>query len=129
MATTIASYYTDELHEWNEAILFYNEEIDNTEDRFADIIRRDSITTIADKVEAHQNSVNQVAEKFLHLQFLIHQQEMILKNDSQLLEDHLINEETEKQQEKLRTQMKELEIEYAAIKFNCNQFISDLLKK
>ena len=54
MASTIATYYSDELIDWNESILFYNKETDDLSQKLGDVLRRNSIVGIAEKVESQQ---------------------------------------------------------------------------
>ncbi len=54
MPNTIAEYYSDELADWKESIAFYTGETDELEKRLGEVIRRNSITGIAEKVEYQQ---------------------------------------------------------------------------
>jgi len=129
MATTIAEYYTDELIKWNNAVVFYNNEIHEFSQKLEEVIRRNSIVGIAKKVEAHQTLLNQSADKFSSLQKAIQQQEAALKTDSTLVDDTLMNNETEKRQTGLRIMMQAAEKEYIDVKFDCYNLLSGTLKK
>lgn len=129
MPNTIAEYYTDELVDWNNAIIFYNNEMDEFEHKLAEVISRNSIVGIAEKVEAHQSLLNKVSEKFYKLEMEIQQQEAALKTDSTLIDNALINDEIEKRQMELRSKIQAAEKEYIDIKFNCYNFLSDTLRK
>lgn len=129
MATIIAEYYTDELIKWKNAVVFYNNEIYEFGQKLEEVIRRNSIVGIAKKVEAHQTLLNQSADKFYRLQKAIQQQEAALKTDSSLIDDTLINNETEKRQTGLRLMMQAIEKEYIDVKFDCYNFLSGTLKK
>ena len=129
MATIIAEYYTDELIKWKNAVVFYNNEIYEFGQKLEEVIRRNSIVGIAKKVEAHQILLNQSADKFYRLQKAIQQQEAALKTDSSLIDDTLINNETEKRQTGLRLMMQAIEKEYIDVKFDCYNFLSGTLKK
>lgn len=50
MGTTIAEFFKDELVEWNRLIAFYNWELDEFENKLADVIQRNTIPNIAAKV-------------------------------------------------------------------------------
>ncbi len=129
MATTIASYYADELDLWNESIAFYNEETEELNKKLTEVIRRNSILDIAAKVEVHQLLLSKVSAKFEELQGLFHhQQEELIKNNEPV-EDAFINFETEKLQTDLRSRMQETEKEYVDAKFDCYSFLSAILKK
>lgn len=129
MPNTIAEYYTDEMVDWNDSITFYSEEMDELEQKLGEVIRRDSIVGIAEKVEVHQTLLNELSEKFYKLQIEIQQQEAALKTDSTLIDDTLINNETEKRQVELRSKMQAAEKEYIDVKFDCYNFLSGTLKK
>lgn len=129
MATTISEYYTDELLDWNNSIVFYKNEMDEFTQKLGDVIRRNSIVGIAERVEEHQTLLNKVGDKFYRIQIEIQQQGQALKSDSTLLDDRLINTETEKRQVELRSKMQAAEKEYIDVKFTCYNFLSGTLKK
>ena len=129
MATNIAEYYTEELIGWTNSIHFYTEEIDQIEEKLAEIIRRNSITDIAEKVEAQQIFLDEVSEKFSRLLFEFKDQEVLLKKDGEFKEDNLIDLKTEDTQTDLRRKMKEMEKDYIDVKFNCANFLLGTLKK
>jgi len=129
MASTIATYYSDELIDWNESILFYNKETDDLSQKLGDVLRRNSIVGIAEKVESQQELLNLASDKFYRLQIDIQQQQEFLKTDSTFIDDSFISEETEKKQTELRKQMQTMEKEYIDVKFNCYDFLSGTLKK
>ena len=129
MSTTIAEYYTDELVEWNDSINFYSKEMDKLEQKLGEIISRNSIVGIAEKVEAHQTLLNELSDKFHRLKIEIQQQEAIFKTDSTLVDNTLINNETGMRQAELRRKMQTAEKEYIDVKFDCYNFLSQTLKK
>lgn len=129
MPNTIAEYYIDELLEWNKSIIFYNGEVEEFTQKLGDVIRRNSIAGIAAKVEAHQTLFNRLSERFYKLQMLMKEQEAVLKTNSTLIDDTLINTETEKRQNELRRKMLSAEKEYIDVKFDCYNFLSETLKK
>ncbi len=129
MATNIAEYYIEELIGWTNAIHFYTEETDQLEEKLAEIIRKNSITDIAEKVEAQQLFLDEVSEKFSRLLFEFKDQEALLKKDGEFKEDNLIDPKTEDTQTDLRRKMKEMEKEYIDVKFNCANFLLGTLKK
>ena len=129
MSTTIAEYYTDELVEWNDSINFYSKEMNELEQKLGEVISRNSIVGIAEKVEAHQTLLNELSDKFHRLQIEIQQQAAVFKTDSTLVDNTLINNETEKRQAELRRKMQTAEKEYIDVKFDCYNFLSQTLKK
>lgn len=129
MATTISQHYSDELLDWVQSISFYNEEMDEIEQKMLDVIRRNSIVGIAKKVNDHQILLHQLSDKFDRLQEEIKHQEAELKMDNTLVDDAFINYETEKLQAELRSKMQAAEKEYIDVKFQCYNFLSETLKR
>lgn len=129
MPNVKAEYYSDELLDWNHSIDFIISEMDLLTEKLTEVIRRNSIVGIADKVEAQQTRINRSQDTFQKLAFEIEQQEATLKTDSTYIEDAHINSETEKRQEALRTRMQAAEKEYVDVKFDCYHFLSGTLKK
>ena len=129
MPNVKAEYYSDELLDWNHSIDFNNSEMELLTEKLTEVIRRNSIVGIADKVEAQQTRINGSLDTFRKLAFEIEQQEAALKTDNTLIEDAQINNETEKRQEALRARMQAAEKEYIDVKFDCYHFLSGTLKK
>ena len=129
MGTTIAEYFTDELVEWNRLIAFNNQEMNKFKHKLAEVIQRNTIPNIAAKVENEQDKLNIVSEKFNRLQKQILRQEAAFKTDSTLVDDTLVNPETEKRQNELRRNMQQAEKEYIDAKYECYNFLSGILKK
>ena len=129
MATVKAAYYTDEINGWYETIRFYDEEMNEMEEKLSEVIQRNSIMGIAVQVEAHQAKLNGVAEKFYRLQLQMKQQEDALYTDSTVVDDAQINEATESLQVMLRHNMQQTEKEYIDVKYACLNFLSATLKK
>lgn len=129
MPTIVSDYFIDELLEWNESTIFYMDEIEFMTQKLGDVLRRNSIIGIAEKVESHQIRLNQAVEKFYRLQMDIRKQESDLKTDSMLIDDTLIRRETERHQVDLRVKVQAIEKEYIDIKFDCYHFLAGVLKK
>jgi hypothetical protein len=129
MPTTIAEYYADELVDWNDSIQHYNEELDNIESKLEEVIRRNSIIGIAEKVEAHMSMINGVSDKFYALLLDFKKQETAIKKNDTFIDDSLINDDIENQQAALRHQMQATEKEVIDVKFDCYNFLSGILKK
>ncbi len=105
MATTIAAYYTEELEDWNDTIDFYFVEIENLRVKLEDIIRRNSIKNIAEKVEIYMAALTRVTNLFYKIQDSIHNQGTLLKTGTSLIDNTLIKDEIEMQQAVLRLNM------------------------
>jgi hypothetical protein len=128
-STTIAENYLDELIDWNDSINFYIGEIAVFEQKLVEIIRRNTITDIAKKVEVELAKFIALLEKLNRLQVNIQKQTADLKANDNLIENAFISYETEKLENDLRDKMKTLEKEYIDVKFDCYNFLSATLKK
>jgi maltodextrin utilization protein YvdJ len=128
MATSIAEHYSDELDNWVQSLNFYNIEMDLLESKLHEIVRRNCIVGIAEKVNTYQVKLSNLSEKFDSLLETIELQEAELKIDGKLIDDFRINYETENQQTELRTKMQGLEKKYVVVKQDCNTFLSETLK-
>jgi hypothetical protein len=129
MPTNIAEYYISELLDWNNAIIFYNEEMEEIEQKLEEVINRNSIVGIADKVELQQTLINEVSDKFYKLQNEIQEQSGTLQSEGKLKDDALISNDYELQQFEIRQKMNKVEKEYIDKKLNCYNFLSTTLKK
>lgn len=129
MSTTITEYYIAELLDWNNSILFYNDEMEEIEQRLGEVIARNSIKGIADKVEFQQTLLNEVSDKFYKLQNEITQQSSSLQLDGKLKDDSFITNTYETKQFEIRQNINKIEKEYVDKKLNCYNFLSRTLKK
>ncbi|MBS1915578.1 MAG: hypothetical protein JST87_04825 [Bacteroidetes bacterium] len=129
MPTTLAQYYTDEIKEWNKTIAFHSSELADLTERLEDVIRRDSIEAIADKVEAHQHQLNNIFSKFTDLLKRFQQQEAFLKSDSSYIDDSMIKPEMEYDQKILRQDLTATEKECVDVITDCRSFLSEILRK
>jgi ABC-type phosphate transport system auxiliary subunit len=93
-----------------------------------EIVRRNCIVGIAEKVNTYQVKLSNLSEKFDSLLETIELQEAELKIDGKLIDDFRIDYETENQQTELRTKMQGLEKKYVVVKQDCNTFLSETLK-
>jgi uncharacterized protein (DUF342 family) len=128
MPNTVAEYYTDELLGWQDSIDFYNDEMSDLEEKLSDVISRNSIVGIAEKVENQQRKLNTVSEAFYRLREKLEQQEARLKTDHTFIDNTLIDTSIEKQQMELRQSMHQAEKDYIDTKYACYQFLSGTLK-
>ena len=129
MSTTITEYYIAELLDWNNSIIFYNDEMEEIEQRLGEVISRNSIVGIADKVEFQQTLLNEVSDKFYKLQNEITEQSSSLQLDGKLKDDSLITNTYESKQFEIRQNIYKIEKEYVDKKLNCYNFLSGTLKK
>lgn len=128
MPTTLAAYFIEELTDWQRTIAFYTEEMEGLTLKLQEVISRNSIPHIAEKVEEHQSVLNGVAEHFYHLQTQFNQQKAALKSDGALVDDAQIKGETSATQNDLRQHMLQAEKEYIEARTGCWSFLSGLFK-
>lgn len=129
MQNTIASFYSEELMDFNNTIDFYYKEIEDFTNKLGEVISRNSIVGIADKVETQQLLLNDLFEKFKKINTEILQQQKALKTDSTFIDNNLIEAKLEKRQLDLRRKMHFAEKEFIDVKFGCYNFLSGTLKK
>jgi hypothetical protein len=129
MSKKIASFYNDEINSWLHSVNFYLEEILSLENRLKQIIDRNTIVDIAAKTEVHQLIINKVEEK---LNFLKKEMELVqtmLSKKEDLLKDEKINSNIENKISLLGSSFRHHEKEYADVKFYCNEFLEEMLKR
>lgn len=129
MSTTIAKYYSDELDDWENSIDFYDQEALELGMKLAEVIERDSIPHIADRVEEQQGKIDLTGKKFKRLALEIIKQRNALMPGNSLIDDEFINAEIEEKQALLRRRMKQTEKQYIDSKYACADFLSGILKK
>lgn len=127
MNTTVAGYYVDELAHWIRQIQFYNNEIAGFGTKLEEVIQRNTIPHIAEKVEAQQSSLNKVLGQFKILHAAIEAQHDRLKTDHALIDNRQIDENTNETQNQLRQQMEQAEKFYLEVKYSCYHFLSESL--
>lgn len=127
MSTRIAEYFAEENLDWSESIQDLYDEIDIINERLSEVIRRNSISGIADKVEVYQNELDRVSDNIEAIEAEIGIQEVAIKQGDDYIEDRMVDPSIERRQESLRERMKDAEKEYIEVKFACYQFLSDLL--
>jgi hypothetical protein len=127
MKTTVAGYYVDELAHWIRQIEFYDNEIAGFGTRLAEVIKRNTIPHIAEKVEAQQSSLNKVLAQFKMLHVLIDRQHNRLRKDHALIDNKQIDDNTNETQNQLRQQMEQAEKFYLEVKYGCYHFLSESL--
>ncbi len=125
MPTTIAQRYFDELESWNESVKFYTLEINHFASKLFEVIRRNSVKGIAEKVNVFQVSLTTLSEELESFLEKIQEQELEIKIDEKLIEDMNISLEADKQQNELRKQMKALDKKFIDEKYACKSFISN----
>ena len=129
MRKKIASFYNEELNSWIDAINYIFIEIAELEKRLEDIVSRNSIVDIAAKVEVHQLILNKSKWKCVSLKDEFLKQKAMLIVNKKLLADNMVTKEIEKSMRDYSLKIKQLEKQFIDVKYICNEFLSDMLKK
>jgi hypothetical protein len=129
MSKDITQHYLDELENWGESIVFYTSSIEKLHEHLNQNIIRNSIVDIAAKVEVHQLLLEKINTKLNELKVEIHEQESVLMKGGNLLENSELTSEIDLQQSNLTARVKSCEKEFIDVKYYCNEFLSETLKK
>lgn len=129
MSTILSQHYIGEMEDWRELIAFYLEEIQLTDIKLQNVVRRNSIVQIAEKVEVHRKALNPLGKKFRRLRMQIRKQEARLKEGNEFIEDNHISADQEQMQQELRRRMLATEQDFLNKKYDCAVFLSGILKK
>lgn len=129
MSKKIAEFYNDDLSSWVHSIVFYLDEILNLEHRLEGIIRRNNIVDIAAKVEVHQLMLDKISGKLAELKSDVVKLQNDLNPDGIIISDDLINEPIQLKMKLLTYNFAQLEKEYIDVKYFCNSFLTEMLKK
>lgn len=124
-----AAFYLDELNEWGDHIDVYHQETEELEAKLMALIRRNNVPHIADQVESRMEALNRISSLFIHLQHEITELEGLLSpEDGVVRSDITLDEATERRQAVLRINMQAAEKAYIDTRYDCHQFLSDILK-
>ncbi len=129
MPKKIAEFYNDDLSSWVHSIVFYLDEILNLEQRLEEIIRRNNIVDIAAKVEVHQLMLDKISGKLAELKLDVIKLQNDLNPEGVMISDELINEPIQLKMKLLTYNFAQLEKEYIDVKYFCNSFLTEMLKK
>ena len=129
MSKKIASFYNDEINSWLQSVDFYLEEILSLEKRLEQIIARNTIVDIAAKTEVHQLIINKIKEKLIFLKKEMESVQIMLSKKEDILKDEKINSNIENKITQLRSNFRHHEKEYADVKYYCNEFVEEMLKR
>ena len=129
MPKKIAEFYNDDLSSWVHSIVFYLDEILNLEQRLEEIIRRNNIVDIAAKVEVHQLMLDKISGKLAELKLDVIKLQNDLNPEGVMISDELINEPIQLKMKLLTYNFAQLEKEYNDVKYFCNSFLTEMLKK
>ena len=123
------AFYLDELNEWGDHIDFYHQETEELESRLSALIRRNNVPHIAEKVEQRQEALNRISSLFINLQHEIAELERQLNpSEGTVLSAVRVDDSTERRQAVLRINMQAAEKAYIDTRYDCHQFLSDILK-
>lgn len=126
MNTEISKHFSAQLQDWIDAIYFDLGLSSRLSDRLEEVIRRNTIVGIADKVEVYQNQLHDVERKLYIIEEKINQQKSLISNDGIEFDNAEIDQNTRHQQMQLSRKMKRVENEFIRAKFDCNTFLSEV---
>lgn len=106
------------MREMNEFVIKLNE-----------VVQRNTIPGIGARVEVHHQKLNIIFGKLYRVKILIDQQEQALKKEDTFIDDKSISPDVEKEQRRIREDMRETEKEYVDIKYECYSFFADTITK
>lgn len=129
MSKKIAAFFNDEVFGWLQSLDFYEKENEFILKEMEDIISRNTVIHIAAKVEVHQIILSKILKKLLTLKKEIIQFKEQLTVDNQLIEDDEISDLIEQEMRLLALNFKQFEQEFIDVKYHCNLFLIDILKK
>ena len=115
MSTIQSSYYSNELSDWGHAIGFYEEENDNLGQQLGEVISRNCIIGIAEKVEAEQALLNHAAAKFGIFSLTLRTRRGLLRTDSTFIDDTGVTDEMQEMQDAIRRKMQEAETAFVDV--------------
>ena len=123
----MAAHFAEELSAWRGTIDQYQQEMDDIGTKLGDIIRRNSIKDIAEKVEMHQDILDAVADDFDMIQVAIQHQEAALMVNDHYIDDKMVRQDTGQRQEEIRKRMQDAEKAFIDAKYQCRAFIARTL--
>lgn len=129
MQKSLAESFSEELENWIETIQYYSIQMEALDSKLYDVIRRNSIIGIVAKVNAYQEKLNNLSEKFDSVLESIDEQQSEIKVDGKFKEDFLLHYEVEKEQGELRESMNNLGKTFIDLRKECNSFLNGLLVK
>jgi hypothetical protein len=127
MISSIAGYYMDELDEWKEAIDLHLEEINELEEWLNQIIRSNTITHLAAKVEHYMNQLLLSGQNLKALRERMEEAERPLFIDQAPINNALLTETSKHHQKELRKTLYSLEKELLDIRYNCDEFLAETI--
>jgi hypothetical protein len=129
MTHSVSDYYLSELNDWARSIEFYEEEIEEMEDKLMEVIHQNTIPNLAANAEHFMNTLNNQKINFQLLEQEIEEQEKVLLSNDIPVGKETIKPKTKVQQNTIREKMQEAEKSYIDTKYSCYNFLSGLLNK
>ncbi|MBS1741905.1 MAG: hypothetical protein JST81_02615 [Bacteroidetes bacterium] len=128
MNATIATYYINELNNWEEAFDQHLSEIDEITGWLDEVVQSDTVPQLGLKVE---HFIGQLKECGQHIESIMHDietMERTLSNDQSPLDNDAITAELVKKQEALRSNTFTIEKEWLYLRFECSRFLSETVQ-
>lgn len=127
MTTSIAEYYLDELYDWKSAIELYIEGIDESTEWLKTILKLDSVPALAANVE-HYLSLLQLSRQNLNeIKSSIGSSERKLYANKIPVTNETLSEQVRKEHTQLRRQMHIVEKAYLDVKYECDEYLANLV--
>lgn len=127
MTNSIAEYYTSELDYWKETLDFNMEKIDEMHEWLEEVLRSNTVTDLAGKVEHHINQLFLCKQNLAKLHLKLNAFGKRIYNDQHPVSNDLITAEIKDHQQQLRTEMHQVEKEFMDVKYDCDSFLADTI--
>lgn len=129
MPTSVSSYYVEELINWNHAINFYCNEIDELSDKLTSQLKG-CTEELKPEVSGRLAALRSMTARFSRLQVEMFTQERLFQpSDGSLLSNNLIMEKDVTSQDVLRLNVQAAEKEFIDLKYCCYQLMAALINK
>lgn len=126
MPTTIAEHYSDEITDWRRSIAFYANVVHELTAKLQEVVQRNSIPGIAEKVDTHQRKLDMSMDQFIALHTFFESQEASLKKNSGFIDDGDLDTEAGDRQTDLRERMLKAEKRFFRARNNCLDFLAEI---
>lgn len=124
MPDTLATYYKEELINWDATIDFYRTESDTLESKLFQLIQQNTIPQRAEMAEQFLNQLTSLHSQLESVAKQMHRQNDNLQKDDTPINDEAVTEKMKKDQNLLRDKMQTLEKNFVELKYACYNFLS-----
>lgn len=124
MPDTLATYFKEELINWDATIDFYRTESDALESKLFQLIQQNTIPERALMAEHFLSELTSLKSRLESVVKQMHRQNDNLQKDNTPINDEAITEKIKKDQNILREKMQTLEKKFVDLKYACYNFLS-----